>query len=97
MTTSNHATIDHRLIADRLLVRRDDLRDIPDAMHAACELARGMIQEQESFDMEDGRTPYNTTRALDGLLAMISFTAAHLTQQIEDIIGEHDFDLPTMQ
>ena len=87
----------HRLIADRLLCRADDLRDIPDAMFAACELARGMVQEQESFDMADGRTPYNTTRALDGLLAMIGHTAAHLTQQITDVIGTSDEDLPTSQ
>lgn len=93
----NRANLDRILIADRVLSRRDDLRSIPSDMHAAVELARGMIQEQELFDLEDGRSPYNTTRALDALLAMIEGTAMYLAYQIDDIIGEHDGDLPTIQ
>lgn len=93
----NHANLDRKLIADRVLCRRDDLRAIPDDMHAACELARGMIQEQESFDMEDGRSPYNTYRGLDSLLAMIECTALYLSGQVTDIIGECDSDLPTVE
>ena len=96
-TTNARPTIDHKLIADRVLCHRDELRSIPYDIHAAAELARGMIQEQESFDLEDGRSPYNTTRSLDALLSMIDHTALYLGYQIDDIIGEHDGDLPTIE
>lgn len=93
MTTPN---LNHRLIADRVLCRRDDLRAIPGDMQAACDLARQMVHERELFDAED-RAPYNTYRYLDALLAMIEGTALYLADQISEAIGENDSDLPTIQ
>ena len=96
-TNTDRSTLDHKLIADRVLCRREELRSIPYDIHAAVELARQMVQEQELFTLEDGRSPYNTHRGLDALLSMIECTTLHLASQIEDVIGETDSDLPMVE
>lgn len=90
------ASLNHRLIADRVLCHRDDLRSIPGNLQSAVELARAMILERELFDPGD-RATYNTNRGLDALLAMIEGTALYLSHRVADVIGEDDSDLPMRQ
>ncbi len=94
-TSKPRSNIDHRLIADRVLSRSDDLRSIPGDLHAACELARAMLQEQGVVDKPE-RAEYNNIRHVDAILAMIQGTALYLSGQVYDIIGEDDSDLPVV-
>jgi hypothetical protein len=74
----------------RAPVQYEPRRDLPKAIAGACALARGMLEEQELFEIEDGRSPYNTTEALDALLACIQGAAQHLSETAQTRTAKTD-------
>lgn len=82
-------------LATGLFQHRDDLRDLPEAMAHACELARHMAEYLLAHSAKD-RPHYLNQRSLDAVLAMIQGSASHLATISMDLLGE-DEDHPTMQ
>lgn len=95
-THTDRSNVDHRLLADRLICHRAELRAIPGDLFTATELARAMIIERDMCDPEDC-ADYNTNRHLDALIAVMGSAALYLSGKIADVVGEDDSDLPTIE
>lgn len=80
-------------IVFRALGERENLRDLPEAIVRASDLARNMAIEL-LCNADDGRPHYVNQRSLDAVLAMIQGTAEYLAHVATDLVGAEDADLP---
>lgn len=79
-------------IVFNLINHCDDLRDLPEAITRAAQLARDMTIELIA-NCDEGRPHYVNQRSLDAVLAMIQGTAKHLARLAADLVEEDNADL----
>jgi len=88
-----YTNIDLSRIGERAMDRREELRDIPNAVSGALELARAMFVETDLV----GAPEWCTDNRIDQVIACAAYAAEHLADTVSKVIGEDDRGLETIE